>query len=84
MTVKTLWSHSENSVAICINLILYYTKYYLKSTLSIYEIMQILWILVFNKPHVKELITELEVNQNFKEQYDLFNDQFYRISSNCK
>jgi len=25
---------------------------------------------------VIELITELEVNQNFKEQYDLFNDQF--------
>jgi len=25
---------------------------------------------------VMELITELEVNQNFKEQYDFFNDQF--------
>lgn len=38
--------------------------------------MQILGISVFDKTPVKELITELEVNQNFKEQYDLFNDQF--------
>ena len=38
--------------------------------------MQILGISVFDKAPVKELITELEVNQNFKEQYDLFNDQF--------
>jgi len=38
--------------------------------------MQILGISVFDKTPVKELITELEVNQNFKEQYDLFNDLF--------
>ena len=82
LTIKTLWGHSENAVAIhiwvaiCTYLIVAYVKYSLKSTLSIYEIIQILGISVFDKAPVKELITELEVNQNFKEQYDLFNDQF--------
>ena len=82
LTIKKLWGHSENAVAIhiwvaiCTYLIVAYVKFSLKSTLSIYEIMQILGISVFDKAHVKELITELEVNQNFKEQYDLFNDQF--------
>jgi len=82
LTIKTLWGHSENDVslhiwvAICTYLTVAYVKYSLKSTLSIYEIMQILGISVFDKTPVKELITELEVNQNFKEQYDLFNDLF--------
>ncbi|BBE17480.1 ISPg4, transposase [Aquipluma nitroreducens] len=82
LTIKKLWGNSENAVAlhiwvaICTYLIVAYVKYSLKSTLSIYEIMQILGISVFDKAPVKELITELEVNQNFKEQYDLFNDQF--------
>ena len=82
LTIKTLWGHSENAVAIhiwvaiCTYLIVAYVKYSLKSKLSIYEIIQILGISVFDKAPVKELITELEVNQNFKEQYDLFNDQF--------
>jgi len=82
LTIKTLWGHSENAVAlhiwvaICTYLIVAYVKYSLKSTLSIYEIIQILGISVFDKAPVKELITEIQVNQNFKEQYDLFNDQF--------
>jgi len=82
LTIKTLWGHSENAVAIhiwvaiCTYLIVAYVKYSLKSKMSIYEIIQILGISVFDKAPVKELITELEVNQNFKEQYDLFNDQF--------
>ena len=82
LTIKTLWGHSENAVAIhiwvaiCTYLIVAYVKYSLKSALSIYEIIQILGISVFDKAPVKELIAELEVNQNFKEQYDLFNDQF--------
>ena len=82
LTTKTLWGHSENAVTIHIwvaiskYLIVEYVKYSLKSTLSIYEIIQILGITVFDKAPVKELITELEVNQNFKEQYELFNDQF--------
>lgn len=80
MTIKTLWGHSENAVnvhiwvAICTYLIVAYVKYSLKSTLSIYEIMQILGISAFDKTPVRELLTESQVNQNFKEQYDLFND----------
>jgi len=82
LTIKTLWGHSENAVnihiwvAICTYLIVAYVKYTLKSNLSIYETMQILGISTFDKTPVKELLTEIQVNQNFKEQYDLFNNQF--------
>ena len=44
----------------------------LKSTLSIYEIMQILGISAFDKTPLKELLTENQLNQNVKEQYILF------------
>lgn len=70
LTIKTLWGHSENAVkvhvwiAICTYLIVAQVKYTLKSTLSIYEIMQILGISVFDKTPVKELLTELQINQN--------------------
>jgi hypothetical protein len=47
-------------------------KYALGSTLSIYEIMQILGILVFDRTPVKELLTERQINQNAKEQNSLF------------
>lgn len=79
LTIKTLWGHSENAVnvhiwvAICTYLIIAYVKIQLHSMLSIYEIMQILGISSFDKAPVKELLTELQVNQNVKEQYDLFN-----------
>ena len=53
-----------------------YVKYSLKSNLSIYETMQILGISAFDKTSIKELLTEIQVNQDFKEQYDLFNNQF--------
>jgi hypothetical protein len=79
LTIKKLWGHSENAVnlhiwaAICTNLIVAYVKYQLKSTLSIYEIMQILGASTFDKPSLKELLTEIQINQNVKEQYNLFN-----------
>jgi len=79
LTIKTLWGHSENAVnvhiwvAICTYLTVALVKFKLQSTLSIYEIMQILGISSFDKTPVKELLTEIQVNQNFKEQYDLFN-----------
>lgn len=82
LTIKTLWGHSENAVkihiwiAISTYLIVAYVKHSLKSTLSIYEIMQILGISAFDKTPIRELLTEIEVNQNFKEQYDLFNNHF--------
>jgi hypothetical protein len=79
LTIKTLWGHSENAVnvhiwiAICTYLIVAQIKYALKSTLSVYEILQILGISVFDKTPVKELLTESQVNQIFKEQGNLFN-----------
>jgi hypothetical protein len=78
LTIKILWGHSENAVnvhiwiAICTYLIVAQVKHTLKSTLSVYEIMQILGISVFDKTPVKELLTELQINQNFKEQGNLF------------
>jgi hypothetical protein len=82
LTIKTLWGHSENAVnvhiwvAICTYLIVAYVKFKLQSTLSIYEIMQILGISSFDKTPVKELLTDIQVNQNVEEQYDLFNYHF--------
>ena len=82
LTKKKLWGHSENAVnihiwvAICTYLIVAYIKYTIKSNLSIYETMQILSISTFDKSQIKELLTEIQDNQNFNEQYDLFNNQF--------
>lgn len=78
LTIKKLWGHSENAVnihiwvAICTYLIVAHVKYSLKSSLTIYEIMQILGISAFDKTPVKELLTDFQNNQNFKEQRDLF------------
>jgi hypothetical protein len=78
LTIKKLWGHSENAVkihiwvAICTYLIIAYIKNALKSQLSIYEIMQILGISAFDKTSIRELLTEFQVNQDVKEQLDLF------------
>ena len=80
LTIKTLWGHSENAVnihiwvAISTYLLVANVKHSLKSDLSIYEIMQILGISAFDKTPVKELLTEFQINQNVKEQRDLFNN----------
>jgi hypothetical protein len=83
LTIKKLWGHSENAVkihiwvAISTYLIVAYIKYSLKSTLSIYEIMQILGISAFDKTPVKELLTEFQINQNVKElQYNIFDNNY--------
>lgn len=79
LTIKKLWGHSENAVkihiwtAICTYLIVAYAKHALKSELSIYEIMQIIGISVFDKTNIRELLTEFQINQNVKEQLNLFN-----------
>jgi hypothetical protein len=79
LTIKKLWGNSENAVnihiwvAICTYLIVAYVKYTHKSQLTIYEVMQILGISAFDKAPVKELLTDFQDNQNFKEQRDLFN-----------
>jgi hypothetical protein len=78
LTLKRLWGHSENAVnihvwvAICTYLTVACVKYKLHSALSIYEIMQILGISSFDKTAINELLTDIQVNQNVKEQYDLF------------
>ena len=78
LTIKKLWGHSENAVnlhvwvAICTYLLVAYVKYQLKSTLSIYEVMQILGISAFDKTPLKELLTETQFNHNIKEQNELF------------
>lgn len=80
LTIKTLWGHSENAVnihiwvAICTYLIVAKVKHTLKSNLSIYEIMQILSISVFDKTSLRELLTEYQTKQNVKEQRNLFSD----------
>ena len=82
LTIKTLWGHSENAVnihvwvAICTYLLVAYAKYSLKSDLSIYEIMQILGISAFDKSPLIELLTQVQANQNVKEQLNLFSDYF--------
>jgi hypothetical protein len=82
LTIKRLWGHSENAVnihiwvAICTYLIVACIKHSLKSNLPIYDTMQILGISAFDKTPVKELLTEVQVNKNVKEQYSLFCDQF--------
>ena len=82
LIIKKLWGHSENAVnihiwvAICTYLIVAHVKHSLKSKLSIYEIMQILGISVFDKTPIRELLTEYQVNQNVKEQLNLFSDFF--------
>jgi IS4 transposase len=80
LTIKKLWGHSENAVnihvwmAICTYLIVAHIKYSLRSSLSIYEIIQILSISAMDKSSIKELLTEEFSNQNFNEQKNLFDN----------
>jgi FOG: Transposase and inactivated derivatives len=84
LTIKKLWGHSQNAVkihiwtAICTYLIVAYVKHSIKSTLSIYEIMQILGISAFDKTPIRELLADMQVNsnQNVKDQLDLFSSNF--------
>src|SRR5690606_9687701 len=80
LQVKTLWGHSENAVkthlwiAICTYLIVAYLKQQVRSPYSVYEMTQILGISTFAKTPVNELFTEKHINQNIKEQLNLFNN----------
>ena len=79
LQVKTLWGHSENAVkihlwiAICTYLIVAYLKHQLRSSYSVYEMMQILGISAFAKMPINELFKYKQINQDFKEQPNLFN-----------
>jgi hypothetical protein len=77
LTVKKLWGHSENAVrihlwvAICTYLIMAYVKVMMKSEYSIYQIMQILNVSVFDKTPLRDLLCQqpkIQVKQNIKEQ----------------
>ena len=77
LTVKTLCGHSENAVrihlrvAICTYLIVAYVKVMLESEYSIYQIMQILNVSIFDKTPLRDLLCKQpnsQVKQNFKEQ----------------
>jgi hypothetical protein len=90
LVIKKLWGHSQNAVkihiwtAICTYLIVAYMKHILKSNYSIYEIMQILSVSVFDKTHIRDLLTITQVNQNVKElQYNLF-DNMSLVSINFR
>lgn len=80
LQVKTLWGHSQNAVrtqlwiAISTYLIVAYLKHQIKSPHSVYEMTQILAISTFAKTPVNELLTESKINQNIKEQLNLFNN----------
>jgi hypothetical protein len=79
LQIKTLWGNSENSVkthlwiAICTYLVVAYLKHQLRSQYSVYEMMQILGISAFAKMPINELFTRQQINQNIKEQLNLFN-----------
>lgn len=79
LQVKTLWGYSENAVrthiwiAICTYLTVAYLKKQLKSELTIYEIMQILGISVFDKTPLNQILTKSKNKNDVKEQYNLFN-----------
>lgn len=79
LVIKKLWGYSENAVkthiwvAICTYLLIAYIKYELKSNYSIYEIIQIIGISIFDKTQISELLTEQDqFNHYFKEQLNLF------------
>lgn len=79
LEIKRIWGHSENAVktqlwiAISTYLIVAYLKHRVKSPYSVYEMTQILGISIFAKTSVNELFTEKHINQNIKEQLNLFN-----------
>lgn len=80
LQIKILWGHSVNAVkihlwvAICTYLIIAYLKYQIRSHYSVYEMMQILGISTFAKTPINELFTEKQINQNVKEQLNLFSN----------
>ena len=78
LTVKKLWGYSENAVkihlwmAVCTHLTVAYIKNITNTSLSIYEIMQVLNKSLFDKTPLQELLnpdddSQFKQNQNIKE-----------------
>jgi len=81
LTIKKFGGHSENAVriqlwvAIIAYLLVAYVKHATKSDLSIYEIIQIMGVSVFDKTSIQELFTDFQSNKKVKElQYNLFDN----------
>ena len=78
LTIKKLWGHSENAVkihiwvAIITYLLIAYIKKILKSPLSIYEMIELLGISLFDKTPIQELISDTEIELNMYQQLRLF------------
>jgi len=78
LQIKTIWGHSQNAVcihiwvAVCTYLLVAWLKAQLKTTLSIYEMMQVLSISAFDKTPINQLLTKPLSNQNVKELPKLF------------
>ena len=76
LKVKSFWGNSQNAVKTQIYIaIITYTlvaivKSKMKSTLSTYEILQILSVSLLYKTPLKELLAN-QINQDVKEQYDI-------------
>jgi hypothetical protein len=79
LTVKKLWGHSVNAVkihlwgAICTHLIVAYIKHIMHSSLSIYEVSQVLSTSLFDKTPIRDLLndsnkSQIKQNQNVKER----------------
>ena len=78
LTIKKLWGHSENAVkihiwvAIITYLLIAYVKKILKSPLSIYEMIELLGISLFDKTPIQDLISDTEIELNMYQQLRLF------------
>jgi hypothetical protein len=74
LVIKKLWGHSENAVkihlwiAVITYLLVACIKHTIKSDYSVYEILQILGVSIFDKTPIRELLTEQrQFNHNGKE-----------------
>ena len=70
LRIKKFWGYSRNAVktqiwiAVCIYLLVAYVKVNIKTTLSLYEILQILSVSIFDKTAINELLTDFSKNEN--------------------
>jgi transposase len=70
LRIKKFWGYSRNAVktqiwiAVCIYLLVAYVKVNIKTTLSLYEMLQILSVSIFDKTAINELLTNFSKNEN--------------------
>lgn len=70
LRIKKFWGYSRNAVktqiwiAVCIYLLVAYVKANIKTTLSLYEMLQILSVSIFDKTAINELLTDFSKNEN--------------------